>query len=327
MTQEKKPMISVIVPVYQVEAYLERCVQSILAQDRTDFELILVDDNSLDSCGAMCRRFTEQDSRVRYIRKKEHTGPSDARNVGIDAAQGEYLSFVDSDDYVEPTYLSRLLSLLHAVPGCKVSQANHFVERNGKSSPEYADDGKAVFSARDAFEAVLYHDRVDVSAWGKLYHRSVFNTLRFPKGKLYEDTYIFGDILLSTDTYVYDGHPEYHYVQRKDSIVNKGLSETTVQFVSSVERLTEAALGAYPDLEAACLRRLTHARLSVLRYMENCPPEYCSLRDELRKSVLHDASGVCANTRTPKRDKLAIRLLRLGYCPFYKTWNLYNRIR
>ena len=327
MTQENKPLISVIVPVYRVEAYLDRCVQSILAQDMRDFELILVDDASPDGSGAICRRFAEQDSRVRYIRKDENTGPSDARNVGINAAQGEYLSFVDSDDYVEPTYLSCLLSLLRSAPGCKVSQVNHFVERNGKSRPEYEEAGTTVFSVRDAFEAVLYHDRVDVSGWGKLYHRSVFDTLRFPKGILYEDTYLFGDVLLSTDVYVYGGKPQYHYVQREKSIVNSGLSKETMQFIESVKYLTDLALAAYPDLEPACRRRLTHARLSVLRYMERCPTEYRSLRDELRSSVLRDARAVCANARAPKRDKTAIRLLRLGYFPFYKTWNLYNKVR
>ena len=326
MTQEKKTLVSVIVPVYRVEAYLEKCVQSILAQDMEDFELILVDDGSPDGCGEICRRFAEKDGRVRCIRK-ENGGLSDARNAGIGAARGEYLSFIDADDYVEKTYLSFLLSLIRAVPGCKVSQANHFVERNGKSRPEYSLEDRAVFSAHDAFEAVLYHDRVDVSGWGKLYHRSVFDTLRYPKGRLYEDTCIFGDILLSTDVYVYGGRPQYHYVQRENSIVNKRFSENTMQFVEAVERLTDTALRAYPDLKQACLRRMTHARLSVLRYMEHCPQEYRSLRDEFRKSVLRDAPAVCADARAPKRDKLAMRLLQLGYFPFYKTWNLYSRVR
>ena len=326
MTQEKKPLVSVIVPVYRVEAYLEKCVRSILAQDMEDFELILVDDGSPDGCGAICRGFAEQDCRVRYIRK-ENGGLSDARNAGIDAARGEYLSFIDADDYVQPSYLRYLLSLMRAAPGCKVSQANHFVERNGKCRREYPEDEATVFSVRDAFEAVLYHDRVDVSGWGKLYHRSVFASLRYPKGRLYEDTYIFGDVLRQTQVYVYGGRPQYHYVQRERSIVNRGFSEKTLQYIASAEHMTETALRLYPDLKPACRRRLAHARLSVLRYMEHCPPQYRSLRDELRKDVLLDAPAVCGDQRAPRRDKLAIRLLQLGYFPFYKTWNLYNKVR
>ena len=326
MIREKQPPVSVIVPVYRVEAYLEKCVLSILGQDMADFELILVDDGSPDACGEMCDRFAAQDSRVRCIHK-ENGGLSDARNAGIDAARGEYLSFVDADDYVEPTYLSYLLSLIQAVPGCKVCQANHFVERNGKRSPVYPEEETTVFSVHDAFEAVLYHDRVDVSAWGKLYHRSVFDTLRFPKGRLYEDTYVFGDVLGATPSYVYGGRPQYHYVQRESSIVNQGFSEKNLQFIDSARRLTETALRSHPDLDAACRRRMTHARLSVLRYMEHCSKEYSALRDELRKQVLGNAAAIWADAKAPQRDKLAIQLLRLGYAPFYKSWAIYHRIR
>ena len=326
MIREKKPLVSVIVPVYGVEAYLEKCVRSILTQDLEDFELILVDDGSPDACGEICDQFAARDGRVRCIHK-ENGGLSDARNAGIDAAGGEYLSFIDADDYVEPAYLSYLLSLMRDVPGCKVSQANHFVERNGKCSPAYPAEEKTVFSARDAFEAVLYHDRVDVSAWGKLYHRSVFDSLRFPKGRLYEDTFLFGDVLNAAPSYVFGGRPQYHYVQRESSIVNRGFSEKTLQFMDSARRLTGTALEKYPDLDAACRRRMTHARLSVLRYMAHCSQEYLALRDELRNEVLGAAAAVCADKRTPGRDKLAIRLLRLGYVPFYASWALYARIR
>lgn len=326
MTLERKPLVTVIVPVYQVEAYIERCVLSILSQDMQDFELILVDDGSLDRGGEICDQFARQDSRVHCIHQK-NGGLSDARNTGIDAAAGENLSFIDADDYVEPGYLSYLLSLMRAVPGCRVAQANHFVERNGKARPEYPEEEMRVFSVRDAFEAVLYHDRVDVSAWGKLYHRSVFDTLRFPKGRLYEDTYIFGDVLKATPSFVYGGQPQYHYIQRESSIVNGGFSEKNLQFIDAVERLTDTALGLYPDISEACLRRLTHARLSVLRYMEHCPPAYLALRCQLRKTVLQNAARVCANEKTPKRDKAAVKLLRLGFFPFYQSWNLYSRIR
>ncbi|MBR0406753.1 MAG: glycosyltransferase [Clostridia bacterium] len=326
MIQEKKPLVSVIVPVYQVEAYLEKCVLSVLRQDMRDFELILVNDGSPDGCGAICERFARQDQRIRYIRK-ENGGLSDARNAGIGAAAGEYLSFIDADDFVEPTYLSYLLSLTREAPGCKVSQANHFVERNGKSKPSAPIEGTAVFSPRDAFEAVLYHDRVDVSGWGKLYHRSVFETLRFPKGRLYEDTWLFGDVLNATPVYVYGGQPQYHYVQRGSSIVNQAFSEKNLQYLEAVERLTDIAMKTEPSLEAACQRRRTHAWLSVLRYMEDCPPEYAALRDELRQKALASAPQVCADRRTPKRDKLALRLLKAGYFPFYKVWRLYSRVR
>ena len=109
--------------------------------------------------------------------------------------------------------------------------------------------------------------------------------------------------------------------------VNQEFSEKNLQFIDSAQRLTEIAWCSFPDLDAACKRRMTHARLSVLRYMEHCPKEYLALRDELRRQVLSSAEAVCEDAKTPKRDKLAIRLLRLGYVPFYASWAMYSRIR
>ena len=111
--EEATPTISIIVPVYKVEAYLDRCVQSILNQTFSDFELILVDDGSPDRCGQMCDAYAQGDRRVRVIHKK-NGGLSDARNAGIDAARGEYLGFVDSDDEIAPDmYESLLQNLVH----------------------------------------------------------------------------------------------------------------------------------------------------------------------------------------------------------------------
>ena len=319
-------LISVIVPIYRVEQYLPRCVDSILCQDWKNFELILVDDGSPDRCGQICDDYAAKDSRIRVIHKK-NGGLSDARNAGIDVARGDYISFVDSDDYVKPTYLSYLYFLVQSANNCKVSQANYFIVRGGKTTPSYEERGMVAFTRAEACAAVLYHDRVDVSGCGKLYERSVFDQIRFPVGRLYEDTFIFGDILLQTPVYVYGGEAQYYYVQRKDSIVNKQFSEKNLQYIEAVNKLSEIAVQIDPELRKACDRRCVHARLSVLRYMEHCPAEYEAIRNQLREEALRLAPEVCALERTPKRDKMALRLLKLGYYPFYKSWNLYNRFR
>ena len=320
------PLISVVVPVYKVEPYLRRCIDSVLAQDWKDFELILVDDGSPDRCGIICDEYAERDSRVRVIHK-QNGGLSDARNAGIDAACGNYLSFVDSDDYIAPTYLSYLYALLKSAENCKVSQANHFIVREGKTALNAPGNGTAIFSQGQAFEAVLYHDRVDVSAWGKLYKRSVFDSLRFPVGKLYEDTFLFGSVLLQTPVYVYGGEAQYYYVQRKDSIVGKEFSKNNLEYIDAVNELTKIAIQVDSGLKKACDRRCVHARLSVLRYMEHCPQSYRAIRDQLRNEALELAPEVFALPGTPKRDKIALTLLRLGYFPFYKAWKLYTRFR
>ncbi len=317
--------VSIIVPIYNVEQYLERCVQSLVNQTYNDIEIILVDDGSPDSCPKMCDDFAAGDPRIKAVHK-QNGGLSDARNAGIDAASGEYLTFIDPDDEVTTTYVEYLMSLFSHSDTAKVTACNHYVVRNGKETVDSEFTGVAVYDRKTAFEKVLYHENVDVSACMKIYHRSVFDTLRFPKGKNYEDTYIFGDVLNKTETFVYGGEPQYYYIQRDDSIVNGAFSEKRLQFIDSVERLVDFAK-QYPELSGACIRRLSHARLSVFRYMENCDKKYFDLRKKLRREILATAKIVSADPRTPKRDKLALMLLRLGIKPFFIAWRIYGRIR
>ena len=320
------PEVSIIVPVYNVEAYLEKCIISILNQSFSDFELILVDDGSPDHAGLICDQYMEKDDRIKTIHKK-NGGLSDARNAGIEIAEGQYLTFIDSDDFVEPSYLSYLIKLINLSESCKISQANHYVERNGKSKPEAQLESEVLYSRKEAFENVLYHDQVNVSGWGKLFHRSVFDELRFPKGKLFEDTYLFGEVLLKTEKYAFGGKPQYHYIQRGDSIVNQQFSEKNLMFIEAVKHLTGIARREYPDLEHACIRRTTHSYLNVLRYMEKCSLDQRPLRDDLRKKALAQADQVCMDPRTPRRDIIALKLLKMGYLPFYKSWAIYNLLR
>lgn len=185
------PTISVIVPVYKVEDYLERCVESILAQTFTDFELILVDDGSPDSCPAMCDAWAEKDSRIKVIHK-ENGGLSDARNVGFEASHGEWISFIDSDDYVHPAMLQALYDAVQEY-GVKVSVCG-FKRTEGEQLEENPDLSAKLWSAEDLY--LQRHVNATV-AWGKLYHRSV--VLPYPVGKLHEDEFVTYRILFACE--------------------------------------------------------------------------------------------------------------------------------
>lgn len=320
------PKVSIIVPVYNVERYLDKCVESLINQTYKDLEIVLVDDGSPDNCGKMCDGWAKKDSRI-VVYHKENGGLSDARNYGIDRCTGDYICLVDSDDYVAENYVEFMYSLFEKAADCKITACDICVVRNGKFTPNSNFDGVAVLSRNEAFEKVLYHDMVDVSAPAKLYKREVFEGIRYPVGRLYEDTYVFGDVLKKTETFVFGGQALYYYVQHDNSIVNGKFSEKRMQFVDSAERLVKAAKECDPSLEDACVRRLSHAYLSVFRYMENCDKEFYPLRKELRKKILATADSVLNNPKTPKRDKLAIMSLKLGIKPFFLAWNLYGKIR
>lgn len=188
------PTISVIVPVYKVEAYLDRCVESILAQTYTDFELILVNDGSPDNCPAMCDAWTAKDSRITVIHQA-NGGLSAARNAGIAMAQGDYLCFVDSDDVIRADTLSLLMEYLSR-EGADVAMGkltrfatdNELIEMMVPRDEETA----TVLSGEDAlhgfFDSALPASRL-VSACGKLFRRSLFERIKFPVGRLFEDEF------------------------------------------------------------------------------------------------------------------------------------------
>ena len=321
-----QPKVSIIVPVYNVEKHLDKCVESLVNQTYKDLEIILVDDGSPDNCGKMCDDWAKKDSRI-IVYHKENGGLSDARNYGIDRCTGEYICLVDSDDYVSADYVEFMYDLFGESENCKVTACDMCVVRGDKFTPNSDFEGTVVLTRKEAFEKVLYHDMVDVSAPAKLYKREVFENIRYPKGRLYEDTYVFGDVLNKTDSFVFGGKALYFYVQHDNSIVNGKFNEKRMQYIESVDRLIDAAKKCDPELDEACIRRASHACLSVLRYMDKCDKEFYPLRKELRKKILATADSVLNNPKTPKRDKLAIMSLKFGVKPFFWAWNLYGKIR
>lgn len=183
------PEISVIVPVYRVEKFIHRCVDSILCQSFRDFELILVDDGSPDSCGAICDSYAAEDHRVHVIHQK-NGGLSAARNTGIDYVMANsgshWLAFVDSDDWVHPDFLKVLYTTAEKT-FCKLSACGFF-RTEGDALPQEQDFTVLSMSADDYYCGQM-HDGVTAVAWNKLYHRSLFKKLRYPIGKLHEDEF------------------------------------------------------------------------------------------------------------------------------------------
>lgn len=179
-------LISVIVPVYKVEPYLDRCVQSIVDQTFTNLEIILVDDGSPDRCGIMCDAWAEQDSRIRVIHK-ENGGLSDARNAGIEFATGDYIAFVDSDDWIEPQMYETMLAVLLR-EGADICACNILSCYPNRQSAWGC--GEYTVGSSDIFLSMLYNDAdYPVSAFNKLYRKALWAELRFPKGKICEDAF------------------------------------------------------------------------------------------------------------------------------------------
>ena len=178
--------ISVIIPVYKVEDYLDECVRSVVSQTYANLEIILVDDGSPDSCPFLCDQWADKDSRIKVIHK-ENGGLSDARNAGIDIAEGDYIAFVDSDDWIRPDMYEKMLTALKRENAdiCACNILSCYPDRQVSwGTKEYT------AGSSELFLGMLYDDtKYPVSAWNKLYKRECWDTLRFPKGKICEDAF------------------------------------------------------------------------------------------------------------------------------------------
>lgn len=234
----ENPLISIVVPIYQVEKFLPRCIESIQKQTYSNIEILLVDDGSPDACPDICEAYAKDDPRIRVIHQ-ENGGLSAARNTGIAAAKGEYIGFVDSDDYIEPVMYEKLYRIMqkeHAVLGI----ANYdYVDEDGKpwkqakwQSP--LEDG--ILSGKQVLARILQDQGwYYVTAWNKLYHADLWKDLRYPPGKIHEDEFVAHRIYLRSAVIASTGEVLYHYVQNGKSIMNTGYS---VKRLDRLEALT-----------------------------------------------------------------------------------------
>lgn len=230
------PSISVIVPVYKVERFLSRCIDSILAQTYEDFELILVDDGSPDGSGAICDAYAERDSRIHVIHQK-NGGLSAARNTGIDWAfansGSRWLAFVDSDDWVHPEYL-RMLYRAAEETACKISACG-FYKTDGKSFPDDLDCSVFCLSADDYYCGST-HDGLTAVAWNKLYHKSLFQKLRYPIGKLHEDEFTTYQAVYQAGRVGVTPARLYAYYQNPDGIMRSDWNPRRMHVLEAFEQ-------------------------------------------------------------------------------------------
>ncbi len=229
------PKISVIVPVYKVEQYLSRCVESVLSQTFTEFELILVDDGSSDGCPKICDDYAKKDARVVVIHKK-NGGLSDARNAGIDwvfeNSDSEWLTFIDGDDWIHEKYIETLYGAVQST-GCNISVCS-FVRTDGPLIDEKSDFTVNVKQVEPFF---CEHRVNAVIAWGKLYKKELFQDIRYPFGRVHEDEHTTHLVLFKEKQVAYISAHLYFYYQNPEGIMGSGWSKKkTNDFFDGLER-------------------------------------------------------------------------------------------
>ncbi len=239
------PLISIIVPVYRVEAYLGKCIDSILAQTMRDFELILVDDGSPDRCGAICDDYVARDSRIRVLHTTNQ-GLGMARNAGLNVATGKFIGFVDSDDWIEPDMYDVLWRQIEAVNADLAICSTWF---DGKGSAPFQ-TGQVHTWGRAGFAKMLSDDVVITNhLWNKLYRTNLLTGVRFLGGRDFEDIDFFTALLSRVQRVIYIEVPKYHYVWRVGGICSTQKPSSRLDWYEACLRRRSWIRSNYPDLD------------------------------------------------------------------------------
>jgi len=221
-----KPLISVIIPVYKVEAYLDKCVSSVVNQTYDNLEIFLVVGDCGDNCPQMCRDWEQKDSRIKVI-DRACNGLSDARNAGLEVMKGEYVAFIDSDDYIDERYLELLYAAIEQNQATVAVCGVHKVDENDKifESHKVTDgDVTEVYTGREIFFKGTKGAWQYVTSWGKLFAAEIFKELRFAFKRFHEDEFAFPFVYYYEKCVACVPEQMYYYLQRSDSLMGDGYS-------------------------------------------------------------------------------------------------------
>ena len=317
------PLISVIVPVYRVEEYLERCVESILSQTYENLEVILVDDGSPDRCPAICDAYAGKDARVKVIHQ-ENKGLSGARNAGIELAAGEYLAFVDSDDYVSPHFIEGLYELLQET-GCAIGQCR-FSYVKGEKLTEEGDFAFCIYRGESLMEQLYGPEEKAtyfVVAWNKLYRAELFKEtgIRYPEGRIHEDEATTYQLFHAARKLAFLDKAMYGYYTENGGSITSVFSAKRLQWLTAQEeRIAFFQKNGYEKLLPVAYRKLCDACITFFFRCTEQVEGAEALKKELRQRLEH--------YRTDGADFIASLPLktRMGYELFSMSPGLYEKV-
>ncbi|MEE1047672.1 MAG: glycosyltransferase family 2 protein [Clostridia bacterium] len=282
-----KPLISVIVPIYKVEQYLKRCLDSIINQTYKNLEIILVDDGSPDRCGEMCDEFSKADSRIRVVHKI-NGGLSSARNAGLDIMTGEYVGFVDSDDWIESEMFEKLYELLVSNGAQIAACGTGMVFSSGEVhylNSDYPQDKKIeIYQKQDAFKELILNQKITNSVCDKLFSKQIFDELRFKEGIIYEDFEIMPKCLEKIKMVVYTPTPFYYYVMTDNSISRDSFKENKFIIDDISRNNMEFYNQNYPELSKCALAKHVELCLGLI-YESTGYKQYYERRRKLIRQV------------------------------------------
>lgn len=303
------PLITIIVPIYNVAVYMDRCVDSILTQTYRNLEVILVDDGSTDGSAAMCDQWAQRDSRIKVIHQS-NGGLSQARNTALDAMTGQYVTMVDGDDYIAPHFVETMLGLAGNTGADVVSSGWNLFD-DGTSPKPSSDAHITTFTPAQAIDEVFYQHTLTNSACSKLYAASLWHDLRFPVGMLYEDLAVIYDLLSLATRVVHTSEELYLYRQRQEGSITSSFSRKRTHVLDIMERLEERVEAEAPQHLKAVRSRLLSAYFNIMLL---CPSDGSmnDVTDRCWTGIKRLRTGCLLDPRVRAKNKAGIILSYMG---------------
>lgn len=314
-------LISIVVPIYNVEQYLQRCLDSIIKQTYQNLQIILVDDGSTDNCPQICDEIEKKDNRIEVIHKK-NGGLSDARNTGIEKSIGEFITFIDSDDYISKDYIEILHSLIME-NFAQVSIIDLY--KTSKSDESYKNKNirVEVLDQNKAISEMLYSKLYSTSACGKLFQKSLFNNIEFPLRKYSEDLFTIYKVLNNASKIVYSNQTCYYYFRREGSIIVSDFNVHKLDVFEAINNI-KRDLPSNDEIEKSISCQTVEAATTILQtnitYKEVKRYKLWELIKKNRCVVIRDKNA-------PKRVRGYSLLSYFGFFIFRKTLNAYYKAK
>lgn len=302
-------LVSVIIPVYNVENLLQRCVDSVIKQTYRNLEIILVNDGSTDQSGVMCDDLKTRDSRI-VVYHKPNGGLSDARNHGIERANGELIIFLDSDDWMDLSTIEKLYKLMK-ISDADISICNHIATSNENEKPNQLNYEVYEYSNLEALLELYGKQSVQMAvSWGKLFKKQLFETVRFPLNKIHEDEFVIHHLLYQAHRVVYTSEPLMFYWQRPDSITGVGFNFK--KKMHAIEALNER-LTFFNSIGEQALVNKTYRSLFI---------QYLSIKQQKNKEY----SEVIQDDFKHLRKVMRERKFDLIFTIYYKLYNVFPNL-
>jgi glycosyltransferase involved in cell wall biosynthesis len=321
-----KPEISIIVPIYNVEPYLRKCLNSILEQTFTNFELILVNDGSTDKSAFICDEYAVKDDRVKVIHK-DYGGVSSARNVGIKLARGNYIGFVDSDDYIEKNMYK---ILYHAcidsksdIAICKLGREVNSELTNNDIGEFYIKEFNNQEALRELFKGILYR----FSLCNKLFNKTMFNNIRFPEGRIHEDLSTTYKLFGNSNKSIYINYIGYIYIKQQNSILTSTFSEKRLDALIGWDEIMTYMFNNYPQLANNFVSSFSYGCIDNIYYILSQvvkKENKIKYLDQLKKHVRKYYKEIINNSTLSFKSKLLLTFISFNPALFLFSYEIKN---